>query len=99
MELKKSGSALRGLSPFTNEKTPSFYVLPAKGIFKCFSSGTGGSLMTFVMEVEKVCYPDALSIVARKYNIEIVEKERTAEEIQAATSRESLGAWRKSVCY
>ena len=92
VELKKQGSSYRGLSPFTNEKTPSFYVVPSKGIFKCFSSGKGGSLMTFVMEVEKVSYPEALRIVARKYNIEIVEKERTAEEIQAATSRESLGA-------
>ena len=54
VELKKSGSALRGLSPFTNEKTPSFYVLPAKGIFKCFSSQKGESLVTFLMEIEKV---------------------------------------------
>ena len=92
VELKKQGSSFRGLSPFTNEKTPSFYVVPSKGIFKCFSSGKGGSLMTFVMEVEKVSYPEALKIVARKYNIEIVEKERTAEEIQAETARESLGA-------
>ena len=91
VELKKQGSSFRGLSPFTNEKTPSFYVVPSKGIFKCFSSGKGGSLMTFVMEVEKVRYPEALKIVARKYNIEIVEKERTAEEIQAETARESMG--------
>lgn len=91
VELKKQGSSFRGLSPFTNEKTPSFYVVPSKGIFKCFSSGKGGSLMTFVMEVEKVNYPEALKIVARKYNIEIVEKERTAEEIQAETARESMG--------
>ena len=76
VELKKQGSSYRGLSPFTNEKTPSFYVVPSKGIFKCFSSGKGGSLMTFVMEQEKVSYPEALKIVARKYNIEIVEKER-----------------------
>ena len=75
VELKKQGSSYRGLSPFTNEKTPSFYVVPSKGIFKCFSSGKGGSLMTFVMEVEKVSYPEALRIVARKYNIEIVEKD------------------------
>ena len=91
VELKKQGSSFRGLSPFTNEKTPSFYVVPSKGIFKCFSSGKGGSLMTFVMEVEKVSYPEALKIVARKYNIEIVEKERTAEEIQAETAKESMG--------
>ena len=50
VELKKSGSSMRGLSPFTNEKTPSFYVLPAKGIFKCFSSGKGGSVVTFLMD-------------------------------------------------
>ena len=92
VELKKQGSSFRGLSPFTNEKTPSFYVVPSKGIFKCFSSGKGGSLMTFVMEQEKVSYPEALKIVARKYNIEIVEKERTAEEIQAETARESLSS-------
>ena len=91
VELKKQGSSFRGLSPFTNEKTPSFYVVPSKGIFKCFSSGKGGSLMTFVMEIEKVSYPEALRIVASKYNIEIVEKEKTAEEIQAETSRESIG--------
>ena len=92
VELKKQGSSYRGLSPFTSEKTPSFYVVPSKGIFKCFSSGKGGSLMTFVMEIEKVSYPEALRIVARKYNIEIVEKDKTAEEIQAETARESLGA-------
>lgn len=92
VELKKQGSSYRGLSPFTSEKTPSFYVVPSKGIFKCFSSGKGGSLMTFVMAIEKVSYPEALRIVARKYNIEIVEKEKTAEEIQAETARESLGA-------
>lgn len=92
VELKKQGSSYRGLSPFTSEKTPSFYVVPSKGIFKCFSSGKGGSLMTFVMETEKVSYPEALRIVARKYNIEIVEKDKTAEEIQAETARESLGA-------
>ena len=92
VDLKKQGSSFRGLSPFTNEKTPSFYVVPSKGIYKCFSSGKGGSLISFVMEVEKVSYPEALRIVARKYNIEVVEKEKTAEEIQAETARESLGA-------
>lgn len=92
VELKKQGSSYRGLSPFTNEKTPSFYVVPSKGIFKCFSSGKGGSLLTFLMEYEKVSYPEALRILARRYNIEIVEKERTSEEIEAETIRESLGA-------
>ena len=96
VELKKSGSALRGLSPFTNEKTPSFYVLPAKGIFKCFSSGKGGSLVTFLMELEKVSYPEALRMLARRYNIEIEETAPTPEELAAATAKESLGnlvAW------
>jgi len=91
VELKKSGSSLRGLSPFTNEKTPSFYVLPAKGIFKCFSSGKGGSVVTFLMEQEKASYPEALRMLARRYNIEVEEKERTPEEIAAATAKESLG--------
>ena len=96
VELKKSGSSLRGLSPFTNEKTPSFYVLPAKGIFKCFSSGKGGSVVTFLMELEKASYPEALRMLARRYNIEIEEKAPTPEEIAAATAKESLGnlvAW------
>lgn len=91
VELKKSGSSLRGLSPFTNEKTPSFYVLPAKGIFKCFSSGKGGSLVTFLMELEKVSYPEALRMLARRYNIEIEEAAPTAEELAAASAKESLG--------
>jgi DNA primase len=96
VELKKSGSSLRGLSPFTNEKTPSFYVLPAKGIFKCFSSGKGGSVVTFLMELEKASYPEALRMLARRYNIEIEEKAPTPEEIAAATAKESLSnlvAW------
>ncbi len=92
VELKKQGSSYRGLSPFTNEKTPSFYVVPGKSIFKCFSSGKGGSLATFLMEQEKVSYPEALRILARRYNIEIEEREQTPEEIAATTERESLGA-------
>ena len=70
--------------------------MPAKGIFKCFSSQKGGSLVTFLMEIEKVSYPEALRMLAKRYNIEIVEKERTPEEIAAATAKESLGnvvAW------
>ena len=96
VELKKSGSSLRGLSPFTNEKTPSFYVLPAKGIFKCFSSGKGGSVVTFLMELEKASYPEALRMLARRYNIEVEEKAPTPEELAAATAKESLAnlvAW------
>ncbi|MFW6249256.1 MAG: CHC2 zinc finger domain-containing protein, partial [Bacteroidota bacterium] len=76
VSLKKAGQNYKGLSPFTNEKTPSFIVSPAKGIFKCFSSGKGGNAVTFLMEQEKLSYPEALRFLAKKYNIEIVEKER-----------------------
>ena len=96
VELKKSGSSFRGLSPFTNEKTPSFYVLPEKGIFKCFSSGKGGSVVTFLMELEKMSFPEAVKQLAQRYGIEIQEEEVTAEQHQARTERESLlalNAW------
>jgi DNA primase len=90
VKLKKSGQNFKGLSPFTNEKDPSFFVSPAKGIFKCFSSGTGGNVVTFLMEHEKLSYPEALRYLAKKYNIELIEKEATAEEIQQKNERESL---------
>jgi DNA primase len=90
VKLKKSGQNFRGLSPFTNEKDPSFFVSPAKGIFKCFSSGTGGNVVTFLMEHEKLSYPEALRYLAKKYNIEITEKETTAEELQQKNQRESM---------
>jgi DNA primase len=90
VKLKKSGQNFKGLSPFTNEKDPSFFVSPAKGIFKCFSSGTGGNVVTFLMEHEKLSYPEALRYLARKYNIEITEKETTAEELQQKNERESM---------
>lgn len=92
VELKKQGSSYRGLSPFTNEKTPSFYVVPSKGIFKCFSSGKGGSVATFLMEQEKVSYPEALRIMAKRYNIEIEEREQSPEELAAASEKDSLSA-------
>lgn len=90
VQLKKSGSNFKGLSPFTNEKTPSFYVSPAKGIYKDFSSGKGGNVVGFLMEHEKLSYPDALKYLARKYKIDIVEKERTEEDIRQENERESL---------
>ncbi len=88
--LKKSGANYKGLSPFSNEKTPSFMVSPSKGIFKDFSSGKGGNAVGFLMEHEKLTYPEALRYLARKYNIEIEEKELTAEDIQQRNERESL---------
>lgn len=90
VSLKKAGQNYRGLSPFTNEKTPSFFVSPSKGIFKCFSSSKGGNVVTFLREHEKLSYPEALRYLAKKYNIEIVEKEKSAEEIQQQNVRESL---------
>jgi DNA primase len=88
--LKKSGANYKGLSPFSNEKTPSFMVSPAKGIFKDFSSGKGGNVVGFLMEHEKLSYPEALRYLANRYNIAIEEKELTAEEIQQKNERESL---------
>ncbi len=88
--LKRSGSSFKALSPFTNEKTPSFYVVPSKGIFKDFSSGKGGDAITFVMEVDGLSYVEALKYLAGKYGIEIKEEEQSDEALQAQNKRESL---------
>lgn len=88
--LKKKGVNYTACCPFHNEKTPSFIVSPAKGLFKCFGCGKGGNAVSFVMEHEKLTYPDALRWMARKYNIEIAEKEQTAQDIEANNDRESM---------
>ena len=91
VHLKRAGSSLKGLSPFTDEKTPSFVVSPAKQIFKCFSTGKGGSVVTFLMEKEHYSYPEALKWLANKYNITLPEEEeQTAEQLAAVSERESL---------
>lgn len=91
VSLKKAGSNLKGLSPFTDEKTPSFVVSPGKQIFKCFSTGKGGSVVTFLMEKEHFSYPEALRWLADKYGIQIPEDKPLTNEEQAAISeRESL---------
>ena len=90
VHLKKSGSNYKGLSPFVNEKTPSFMVSPAKRIFKDFSSGKGGNVVTFLMEHEHFSYPEALKWLAQKYQIEIEEKEQTPEDIALNNEREQL---------
>lgn len=91
VNLKKSGSNLKGLSPFVDEKSPSFMVSPAKQIFKCFSSGKGGTVVSFLMEKEHFSYPEALKWLADKYGIQVPEdKPQTAEEMAAITERESL---------
>ncbi|VBB46923.1 DNA primase [uncultured Paludibacter sp.] len=88
--LRRRGVNMIGLCPFHNEKTPSFTVSPAKGIFKCFGCGKGGNSVHFIMEHEQLSYVDALKYLAKKYHIEIVEKELTAEELQANNDRESM---------
>lgn len=90
VQLKRAGSNLKGLSPFTDEKTPSFVVSPAKQIFKCFSTGKGGNVASFLMEKEHFSYPEALRWLATRYNIEVPkEREATAEELAELNERES----------
>ncbi|HXU27393.1 MAG TPA: DNA primase [Bacteroidia bacterium] len=88
--LKKRGANLLGLCPFHGEKSPSFTVSPAKGIYKCFGCGKAGNSVNFIMEHESLSYPEALRYLAAKYNIEIVEKEITPEEKAQITEKESL---------
>ena len=88
--LKKRGANYVGLSPFANEKTPSFTVSPSKGIFKDFSSGLGGSAVTFLMEHEKFTYPEALKWLAKKYSIEVEETVEAPENREEENHRESL---------
>ena len=90
VQLKKSGSNFKGLSPFSDERTPSFMVSPVKQIWKDFSSGKGGNAVTFLMEHEHFTYPEAIKYLAKKYNIEIEETEQTDEQKEEANERESL---------
>lgn len=88
--LKKRGANLLGLCPFHNEKTPSFTVSPSKGIYKCFGCGQAGNSVKFIQEHEKLSFPEAIKWLAKRYNIEIEEKERTPEELQQQKEEESL---------
>ena len=90
VNLKRRGVNYLGLCPFHNEKTPSFTVSPSKGIFKCFGCGKGGNAVNFIMEHENLTYPEALKWLAKKYNIEVIEKEETEEEKQLKDERESM---------
>ncbi len=90
VSLKRRGVNMLGLCPFHNEKTPSFTVSPAKGIFKCFGCGKGGNAVNFIMEHEHLSYPEALRWLAKKYHIEVEEKEVTPEEIAKQNERESM---------
>ena len=88
--LRKSGVNYKGLCPFHDDKNPSFMVSPSKNICHCFVCGKGGTPAGFLMEHEQITYPEALRWLAKKYNIEIVEKEQTDEERQAQSERESM---------
>ena len=90
VQLKKRGVNMLGNCPFHDEKTPSFTVSPAKGIYKCFGCGKGGNSVNFVMDHEHFSYPEALKFLASKYNIFIEEEERTPEQEEAANDRESM---------
>ena len=88
--LRKRGVNYVGLCPFHSDKTPSFYVSPAKGLCKCFACGQGGNAVHFIMAHEQMSYPEALRYLAKKYNIEIKERELSDEEKLVQSERESL---------
>ena len=90
VQLKKSGSNFKGLSPFSEERTPSFMVSPVKQIWKDFSTGKGGTSVSFLMEHEHFTYPEAIKYLARKYNIEIEETVQSDSDKEAAGERESM---------
>ncbi|AOM77719.1 DNA primase [Pedobacter steynii] len=90
VSLKKRGTSLIGNCPFHNEKTPSFHVSVAKGIYKCFGCGKGGDSVHFIMDHEKYSYPEALKFLAQKYNIEVEETVQSPQNIEAQNARESL---------
>jgi DNA primase len=90
VDLKRAGANWKGKSPFTDERTPSFMVSPIKRIFKCFSSGKGGSLIKFIMEKEHLEYPDAIRFICKKHNVPLIETEQTAEEKAINTDKEAM---------
>ncbi|MDE7129408.1 MAG: DNA primase, partial [Alistipes sp.] len=90
--LKRQGVNYQACCPFHQEKTPSFVVSPARGIYKCFGCGKGGNAVNFVMEYENVSSPAALKMVAKRYGIDVREKEMTEEEVRRNANRESMFA-------
>ncbi|MFO7864321.1 MAG: DNA primase [Salinivirgaceae bacterium] len=90
VSLKRRGANYLGLCPFHNEKTPSFTVSPSKGIYKCFGCGKGGNAVNFIMDQEGLSYPETLKFLAKRYNIEVEEKESSPEELKKRDQRESL---------
>lgn len=90
VSLKRRGSSYVACCPFHNEKTPSFHVTPSRGIYKCFGCGKAGTAVGFLMDYERLTYPEALRYLAKKYNIEVKEQEETADQIAARQRNESL---------
>ena len=90
VSLRKSGTSYKGLCPFHDDRTPSFSVSPARGVYKCFSCGKAGNAVRFIMDHEQMSYVDALKWLARKYNIEVKERELTSEEREQENERESI---------
>lgn len=90
--LKRKGVNYQACCPFHNEKTPSFVVSPSKGVYKCFGCGKGGNAVTFIMEHESVSYPEALKMVAKRYGIQVEEREQTEEDLRRNNDRESMFA-------
>lgn len=90
--LRRSGASYKGLCPFHDDKTPSFYVSPAKGVCKCFSCGKGGNAVHFIMEQEQLSYYEALKFLAKKYGIEVQERQMTEAQRQSQNERESMFA-------
>jgi DNA primase len=90
VHLKKAGKSYKGLSPFSNERTPSFYVVPSKGIYKDFSSGKGGNVVDFLMQHQKLTYPEALRWLAARYQIPIEEEEDSEQQKKEKSERENL---------
>ena len=90
VSLRKSGTSYKGLCPFHDDRTPSFSVSPAKGVYKCFSCGEAGNVVNFIMKHDQMTYPEALKVLAKKYGIEVKERELTTEEKQLENERESM---------
>ena len=90
VSLRRSGASYKGLCPFHDDKTPSFYVNPAKGVCKCFSCGKGGNAVGFIMEIEQMTFPEALRHLAKKFNIEVKEDTPTQEELKNRGERERM---------
>lgn len=90
VSLRKAGTSYKGLCPFHDDRTPSFSISPAKGVYKCFSCGEAGNVVNFIMKHDQMTYPEALKVLAKKYGIEVKERELTTEEKQLENERESM---------